>query len=114
MGPVPGSSGVVPRQQKFWRQGQCSRQPRKQCQVRRCAQLREDTEGAVGSALVWDDELGSGSIVRVTGTLAHPLGRVRQVNPAPGALAVAHKPPAIAGTIEISSESLTGVSRLSR
>ncbi len=36
--------------------------------------VKENTEGAVGSALVWDDELGSGSIVRVTGTLAHPLG----------------------------------------
>ncbi len=36
--------------------------------------VKENTEGAVGSALVWEDELGSGSIVRVTGTLAHPLG----------------------------------------
>lgn len=36
--------------------------------------VKENTEGAVGAALVWDDELGSGSIVRVTGTLAHPLG----------------------------------------
>lgn len=36
--------------------------------------VKENTEGAIGAALVWDDELGSGSIVRVTGTLAHPLG----------------------------------------
>ncbi len=36
--------------------------------------VKENTEGAVGSALVWADELGSGTIVRVTGTLAHPLG----------------------------------------
>lgn len=36
--------------------------------------VKENTEGAVGSALVWEDELGSGAIVRVTGTLAHPLG----------------------------------------
>ena len=36
--------------------------------------VKENTDGAVGAALVWDDELGSGSIVRVTGTLAHPLG----------------------------------------
>jgi O-antigen ligase len=35
---------------------------------------RENTEGALGAALRWDDELGAGSIVRVTGTLAHPLG----------------------------------------
>jgi O-antigen ligase len=36
--------------------------------------VKENTNGNVGAALVWDDELGSGSIVRVTGTLAHPLG----------------------------------------
>ena len=35
---------------------------------------RENTEGAIGAALRWDDELGAGAIVRVTGTLAHPLG----------------------------------------
>ena len=36
--------------------------------------VKENTQGAVGAALVWEDELGSGSIIRVTGTLAHPLG----------------------------------------
>ena len=35
---------------------------------------RENTEGAIGAALRWEDELGAGAIVRVTGTLAHPLG----------------------------------------
>lgn len=35
---------------------------------------RENTEGAIGAALKWEDELGAGAIVRVTGTMAHPLG----------------------------------------
>ncbi len=36
--------------------------------------VKENTDGAVGAALIWEDELGAGSIVRVTGTMAHPLG----------------------------------------
>ncbi len=35
---------------------------------------KENTAGAKGAALVWESELSSGSIVRVTGTQAHPLG----------------------------------------
>ena len=36
--------------------------------------VKENTSGNVGAALIWEDELGAGSIVRVTGTMAHPLG----------------------------------------
>src|SRR5262245_34330491 len=36
--------------------------------------VKENTDGAVGAALVWADELDAGAIVRVTGTMAHPLG----------------------------------------
>lgn len=41
---------------------------------------RENTEGAAGAALVWESELRAGSIVRVTGTMAHPLGLALLLN----------------------------------
>jgi len=41
---------------------------------------KENTEGAEGAALVWESEVRSGSIVRVTGTLAHPLGLALLLN----------------------------------
>jgi O-antigen ligase len=42
--------------------------------------MKENTAGATGAALVWESELRSGSIVRVTGTMAHPLGLALLLN----------------------------------